>query len=214
MRDMLPGTWERRLRSEYLKERIVDSGMWDQIPGVDPNMNSARGKRRLSENAPLFDFIDKYFPKGPFAFEPNMRDGRFMFLPENVRHQGMAVCVSTTIGGALEAGHFWYPSDFTQKSAPLGLDQTYVATITTTELEPLARMVKDTYFGVRDLYGDTHGEPWCTFPFDMGVVVEVSGYFMDDINRATDVIRGALRDQSVKVKRSGEGLIMFMRQAL
>ena len=71
----LPSRFDKLYKSTFLKGKIGDIGMWSLIPGVDPNIDSIAGSRRMKENAPLFSFIDKYFPDGNYAFEPNMQDG-------------------------------------------------------------------------------------------------------------------------------------------
>ena len=93
-REPLPGPYEKKYKSEDLKFKIADIGMWSMIPAVKGDMDSPSGLNRLKENDILFSFIDEYFPNDPYAFEPNMQDGRFMFLPDEVRHQGMGVCAS------------------------------------------------------------------------------------------------------------------------
>ena len=85
-REKLPDVYEAKYKSENLKTKIADLGMWSMIPSVTGSLNSAYGVRRLKENNPLFSFIDQYFQDVPFAFEPNMQDGRFVFLPEDVWH--------------------------------------------------------------------------------------------------------------------------------
>ena len=116
----LPKIYEKRFKSRYLKDRIIDDGMWGYIPCVDYPIDSRSGRGRIEVNSPLFEFIDKHFPNGPFAFEPNMMDGRFVFLPESVYHQGIGICASLAFPGALEVGQFWYPCEFTEKAISFG----------------------------------------------------------------------------------------------
>ena len=209
MADKLPKWLQRTIRSTYLKEEIQDDGMWSAIPGVDPRMDSAAGLRRLRYNATLFTFIDRYFPDGPFGFEPNMADGRFMFIPYIVRHQGMGICVSEHPGW-LEVGHFWYPSDYTTNPhAGIGAGQIYVPMFLTNQLDGLAAMVRDIYFddSVNDYdYG------MCTFPFFTDCVVTLHGPFMDDVAGSCRKVREALRDRNEDIRRNGEGLCQFMER--
>jgi hypothetical protein len=212
-RDRLPDFYEIRYHSELLKEKIADDGMWCLIPGVDPNINSAKSKRRLKMNEALFSFIDAYFPEGPFAFEPNMRDGRFMFIPDNVYHQGMAVCASHMIPGALEVGHFWYPHDYCNGELKSYVDQVYVPTFTTTLKGELAEMVRGIYFDdTDDSTRDAYPRNLCDFPFNMGLSVRLEGDFMDDVETAAKTILDALANQDAQTRRNGDGLVMFMRQ--
>lgn len=111
----LPSRYEKLYKSNYLKNQIADEGMWYLIPSVTGGMDSVQGARRMKENHVLFSFIDTYFPDGPFAFEPNMQDGRFVFLPPVVDHQGIGICALTEVPGFLEVGHFWYPEEFTSR---------------------------------------------------------------------------------------------------
>lgn len=67
------------------------------IPAVNYKMDSPDGIKRLEKNHILFAFIDEYFGEAPFAFEPNMQDDRFVFLPADVGHQGMGIAVSSEI---------------------------------------------------------------------------------------------------------------------
>ena len=207
----LPPMWEKKIKSDYLKEKIADLGMWTFIPGVDPNINSAKSKRRLKANETLFSFIDKYFPEGPFAFEPNMRDGRFMFLPDEVYHQGMAVGASLMMPGALEVGQFWYPEEFYSGKLKTHIDQVYVPVFTTAQDDELAEMVQAIYIdgaGPRSMFPHLR----CDFPFFLNLTVHLEGEFMDDMEATARTIRDAVQDQSDQIKRNGVGLIMFMER--
>lgn len=119
----IPSRYEKLYKSTYLKTQIADESMWSLIPGVSPDINSVTGARRMTDNAPLFSFIDTYFPDGPFAFEPNMQDGRFVFLPSVVDHQGIGICASTDMPGWLDIGHFWYPWEYTSHDTAFPVDQ-------------------------------------------------------------------------------------------
>lgn len=72
-----------------MKEKIADDLMWVAIPSVYDRMKSPKGKQRLQENDLLFTFIDDCFTLDDYVFEPNMRDGRYVFLPDDVHHQGI-----------------------------------------------------------------------------------------------------------------------------
>lgn len=208
----LPATYEKRFKSQYLKDRIVDDGMWALIPCVNYPMNSGNGTKRIKENSPLFDFIDKHFPNGPFAFEPNMIDGRFMFLPNNVSHQGVGICASLAFPGALEVGQFWYPAEFTEETISFGPSQVYVSmyTVMPMTVDDIVGMVREIYFDV-DQSKDGH---YCTFPFLPNLYVTIEGDFMDDLKGTAEKIRSALKDTDAKVKRNGEGLIGFMERIM
>ena len=111
----LPGKYESKYKSQHLKEQIANDGMWVFIPGIDYSMDSKKGMERIEGNDPLFRFIDTHFLDGPFAFEPNMMDGRFMFLPDNVSHQGIGICVSQNFPRALEVGSSGIPANSRKK---------------------------------------------------------------------------------------------------
>ena len=208
----LPATYEKRYKSRYLKDKIADNGMWALIPCVNYPMNSREGSRRIKQNSALFDFIDKYFPDGPFAFEPNMMDGRFMFLPDNVSHQGIGICASVDFPGALEVGQFWYPCEFTEKTIPFGPSQVYVSmyTVMPMTVDDIVGMVREIYIDI-DQSKDGH---YCTFPFLPGLYVTLDGDFMDDLDGTVRKIRSALKGTDAKVKRNGEGLIGFMERIM
>ena len=193
----LPATYEKRYKSRYLKDKIADNGMWALIPCV---------------NSALFDFIDKYFPDGPFAFEPNMMDGRFMFLPDNVSHQGIGICASVDFPGALEVGQFWYPCEFTEKTIPFGPSQVYVSmyTVMPMTVDDIVGMVREIYIDI----DQSKGGHYCTFPFLPGLYVTLDGDFMDDLDGTVRKIRSALKGTDAKVKRNGEGLIGFMERIM
>ena len=207
-REKLPGKYEKQYRSAYLKAQITDICMWALIPGVDSNIASKAGRKRLQENDLLFTFIDQYLPDIPFAFEPNMRDGRFVYLPKNVCHQGIGICVSEDFPELLEVGHFWYPSDFTKIPVPLGMDQVYVSMFCARP-EQLVKMVKEIYGPEKETVRDR--ERYCTFPFTPDNIVTLDGYFMDQIDQAAQKIRTALKDEAPQIRRNGEGLIDFMK---
>ncbi|MBR2822475.1 MAG: hypothetical protein IKE24_02160 [Clostridia bacterium] len=208
-RKNLPGGFEEKYKSEALKQRIADLGMWNMIPAVKCSMNSPEGIKRLEANDVLFTFIDQYFRDVPFAFEPNMQDGRFVFLPHDVSHQGIGICASKDLPGYLEIGQFWYPAEFTAKRL-LHIDQVYVAQYST---EP------DLVFanGIRTLYTEKRKSKqscYCTFPFDPDTYLRFDGNFMDQLNNTCQKIQNALKDRSFQVRRNGEALILFLQRIM
>lgn len=205
-RELLPPIYEKKYKSEELKEKIADLGMWSLIPAVTGNMNSQFGVQRLKENDPLFSLIDEFFSEDPYAFEPNMMDGRFVFLPENVSHQGMGVCASKIMPGFLEVGHFWYPPEFTSQKLP-GYDQVYVSMFSGRPDKELLDMIKRVYFDNRNSY-----KKYCTFPFFTDTVVTLEGDFLDNLDESVKTIRKALKDKNPQIQRNGEGLILFMKR--
>ena len=206
----LPPTWQKRIRSDYLKEQLVDYFLWTQIPGVDPDMGSARGRRRLKESEALFAFVDTYFPEGPFAIEPNMHDGRFMLIPDEFYHQGMAICASLRYPGALEVGHFWYPRDFSTRVLKNDPDQLYADMFTTIHDDVVAEMARSILapggYTVRP-----NPKRRCDFPFFLNLTVTLEGPFLNDVGSAVRTVKEALRDQSEQIRRNGSGLTMFMK---
>ena len=196
----LPPTWQKKFKSDYLKERIVDDGLWVFIPGVDPNMNSARGRRRLKQNEALFSFVDTYFPEGPFAIEPNMRDGRFVLIPEDYYHQGMGICASLMVPGALEVGHFWYPRDFCSDFMENDPDLVYVPVFTTVQFDELAETARSVYVPADYTKESEEARMRCVFPFLPGLTVTLDGPFMDDADKAA---RPSRRRSGTRASRSG-----------
>ena len=203
----LPGGYESKYKSESLKEKIADEGMWLLIPAVKDNMNSKGGIRRLEMNHQLFSFIDENLPDDPFAFEPNMSDGRFVFLPDDVSHQGMGICVSEDFPGFLEVGHFWYPCEFTEKTISIGPAQVYVPMFSMKPGTELVEMVRRVYMTEKPI-------KHCTFPFEPDLVVTLEGDFLDRMNESIKLIRDALKGRSAQVKKNGEGLIHFMKHVM
>jgi len=203
----LPSRYEKLYKSTYLKTQIADEGMWSLIPGVTGGMDSVQGARRMKENHVLFSFIDTYFPDGPFAFEPNMQDGRFVFLPPVVDHQGIGICASTEFPGFLEVGHFWYPWEFTSHDTAFPVDQVWVCIYRTNLFDELSRFVRQWYFN------DSEGK-YCCFPFGPQHVVKLEGDFLDKVNLAIRKIRAELKDADESVRRNGEGLIEFMKRLM
>lgn len=207
-RAKLPAIYETKYKSELLKAKIADPGMWAFVPSVNYSMESKEGIRRLKENDPLFTFIDTYFPDMIFAFEPNMQDGRFVFLPEHVTQQGTGVCISKKMPGFLEVGHFWYPMEYTEHPLVFPLDQVYVAMFSHKPDPELARMI-------RNIYAPKPMKPTdqcCIFPFGKDVTVTLGEDFLDRLSESERIIRNALKNQDPMIQRNGEGLIMFMRQ--
>ena len=200
----LPSTYDALYHSAYLKSQITDIGMWAMIPGIDPVIDSPKGARRMKENEPLFKFIDKYFPDGPFAFEPNMQDGRFVFLPAEVDHQGIGICASQDVPGMLDVGHFWYPEEFTANNAARHVDQVWVCMFKTNLYEDLMAMVKSIYF-------NTTEDKYCIFPFGPQHVVMLKGNFLDKLDASIKRIENGLKDADERVKRNGEGLTHYMK---
>ena len=209
-REKLPDIYEAKYKSENLKTKIADLGMWSMIPSVTGSLNSAYGVRRLKENNPLFSFIDQYFQDVPFAFEPNMQDGRFVFLPEDVWHQGMGICVSKELPGFLEIGHFWYPCEFTDRTTSVPVDQVYIPIFSCKPGPELADMVRNVYLKQEK----RHPEHYCTFPFCINMTVTLRGHFLDRIEQSAKTIKAALKDQDPQIQRNGEGLIMFMQRIM
>ena len=203
-RELLPSPYEKKYKSEELKEKIADLGMWAAIPAVTGSMNSRFGVQRLKENDPLFSFIDEYFSEEPYAFEPNMEDGRFVFLPDNVSHQGIGICASKSLPGFLEVGHFWYPREYTDKNLP-EYAQVYVPMFSVWPNQELLDMVKRVYW-------DNRKGKYCTFPFLPDTIVTLEGDFLDNPEKAVKIIRKALKDKEPQIQRSGEGLIMFIER--
>ena len=169
-------------------------------------MYSKNGIKRLRENHVLFAFIDQYFSKDQYAFEPNMEDGRFVFLPENVSQQGIGLTASKELPGWLEVMFFWYPGEYTEKSLPIGCAQCSVSSFTSQPGDRLADMI-------REIYINTKLEPWgqcCIFAFNIDVIVRLNGNYMDHMDTTKRVIREALKFSEDKMRRNGEGLITFM----
>ena len=203
----LPARYESLYHSAYLKTQIADIGMWSLIPGVSADINSSAGAKRMAANAPLFSFIDRFFPDGPFAFEPNMQDGRFVFLPSVVDHQGIGICASKELPGFLDIGHFWYPWEFTSHGTAFPVDQVWVCTYSMNQFEDLAETVRKLYF-------DDSEEKLCTFPFGPKSVVRLEGNFLDRLNTSIRKIRADLKDADESIRRNGEGLIVFMKRVV
>ncbi|MBQ8008950.1 MAG: hypothetical protein IJ081_03090 [Prevotella sp.] len=206
----LPTRYEKLYKSAYLKTAIADDGMWNLIPSVTGSMDSVQGARRMKENHVLFTFIDTYFPDGPFAFEPNMQDGRFVFLPAVVDHQGIGICASMDVPGFLDIGHFWYPWEFTENDTAFHVDQVWVCMYKTNLFDELAETVKRWYF--RE--DSASEEKFCTFPFGPQHVVRLEGDFLDRMNSSIRAIRAELKDADPMVQRNGEGLIQFMKRVV
>ncbi len=204
-REILPAEFEKRYGSEKLKERIADYGMWCAIPSVTGSMNSAFGIRRLRENQLLFDFIDQYFPDIPYAFEPNMRDGRFVFLPDNVSHQGIGVLVSKVFPGSLDFCHFWYPCEYTDKKK-IASGQVCIPAFALKPGTECANLI-------RRLYTDEEASKnvCCTFAFNPDYVVKLRGHFLDDLDATETAVLTALKDADESVCGQGEKLVSFMR---
>lgn len=200
----LPPRYGRKYKSTYLKDKIVDEGMWSLIPGVNPDISGLDGARRMKENELLFEFIDQFFPDGPYAFEPNMEDGRFVLLPENVRHQGIGVCVSNELPGLLEVCHFWYPLEF---RGTFSARQAYCPVFSMKPGERLAELVKKIFNQKED------AEHYCTFAFTPDIVVTLKGDFLNNVNKAARTIREALKDADERTQSNGEALIHFMKKA-
>ena len=209
-RRLLPSIYEEKYTSENLKKQIADEGMWYLIPCVDCDMNSPKGRKRIKENDLLFSFIDEYLSDFPFAFEPNMLDGRFVCLPDNVRHQGIGLCVSKEIPGFLEICHFWYPAEFTEKKIGFGPGQVYVSMLSMKSAKDLAEII-------RKLYSESkpEDERYCTFTFgNPDRIVTLRGYFLDDLEGSVKKIKNALRGTTAPEKRNAEGLIEFIQRIM
>ena len=202
--DKLPADFENRYHSDKLRQLIADDGMWYVIPAVSEKMNSRSGIRRLEENHPLFSFIDTYLSDFPYAFEPNMKDGRFVLLSANVSHQGLGVSVSRELPGYLEVGHFWYPAEFTNRK--VDVDQVYVPAFSARIGQELADMIRN-HFEAGSGY-------ICTFPFTMDLVVTLKENFLDRLPQTENIIRRALKNSDDLIKKNGEGLIQYMRKIM
>ena len=202
----LPEPFESEYKSKYLKNKIKDVGMWFKIPAVRGDINSPSGIQRLKQNGLLFRFLDTYFPNGRYAFEPNMQDGRFVLLPDNVGHQGMGISVSLSHPDHLEIGHFWYPSEYSsRRDVPLGTDQVYVCNFMLIPNEALAGFVRK-----HMMRPNEKTREYCTFPFDPYHVLTLTGRFMDKKEETIKKIRDFLQDAGPAVKRNGEGLVYFI----
>ncbi len=206
-RERLPEEFEKKYTCEALKEHIADTGMWCMIPGVNYHMDSPKGIERLKKNDVLFTFIDQYFQDMPFAFEPNMRDGRFVFLPADVSHQGIGICASAMFDGFLDVGHFWYPAEFTRDQR-LHIDQVFIPQFSARPDPEFAQKIKKLY----SERIDRRGSYYCTFPFAPDCIVRLKGNFMDDVGKAGKAIREALKDQGSMIQKHGEQMIHFMHQ--
>ena len=204
----LPGGFEERYKSESLKDQIADDGMWGFIPAVTYSIDSPKGIKRLKKNQLLFDFIDRYFGEDPFAFEPNMRDDRYVFLPDDVGHQGIGITVSEELPGFLEIGQFWYPSEFTEKAIPIGPAQVYIPVFSMKPGDEIAGMVRRVYMGEKTV----SDRNYCTFPFTTDLVVTLSGNFMDRTDQSVKTIKNALKASDPAIKRNGEGLVEFIQR--
>ncbi len=201
----------KQFKSKTLIEKITDTGMWGMIPGVDYTMESPRGVRRLKENQLLFTFIDEFFPDDKYAFEPNMQDGRYVFLPSDVGHQGIGVCASQALPGFLDVGHFWYPCEFSEKDVTVGGAQVYVPIFSAKPGKTLADLLRSIYLYENDTY---HKGYYCTFPFDAELIVKLEGNFLDDVSRSAKKIRKALKGKSEQTRQNGERLIGFMESII
>ena len=134
-----------------------------------------------------------------------LQDGRFVFLPEDVGHQGVGICVSKEFPGFLEVCHFWYPCEFTEKTIPFGPGQVYVPMFSARP-EQLVEMVQRVYMEYRK-QGYMY---YCTFPFNPDVVVTLEDNFLDKMSQSIRRIRTTLKNETSQIQRNGEGLITFM----
>ena len=48
----------KKVNSTYLKAKVADDSMWSLIPGVNPDIYSVDGARRMKQNELLSEFID------------------------------------------------------------------------------------------------------------------------------------------------------------
>lgn len=206
-RKMLPAEFEKRYSSEALKKLIAEDGMWFMIPSVSGTLNSAYGIRRLKENQLLFDFIEQYFSNDAYAFEPNMEDGRYTLLPDNVSHQGIGVMVSREFPGCLEVCQFWYPCEYTEKEIAIGPTQVCIPVFSANPDAELAALI-------RKLYIDEENRKsyYCTFAFNMKHIVTLRDYFLDDMDATEKTILSALKDADEITRINGVGLANFMRR--
>ncbi len=202
----LPGDFEKRYKSRELKDKIADEGMWQLIPAVTGNMDSQYGLSRLEENHLLFSFIDEYFGVQPFAFEPDMRDGRYVFLPDNVSHQGIGISISRDLPGFLEISQFWYPCEFTEKKISFGPGQVSVPMFSMKPGKELADMVNEVYMKEDEISGN-----YCTFPFTTDIIVTLKGNFLDELEESIKTVRKCLKNENPQIQKNGEGLVDFMQ---
>ena len=200
----LPPRYARKYNSANLKAKIADENMWPLIPGVNPDISGLDGARRMKQNELLFKFIDQYFPDAPYAFEPNMVDGRFIMLPDNPSHQGLGVCVSNDLPGFLEVCHLWYPLEY---MGQISGRQAYCPSFSMKPGEMLAKLVREA-FSPQVSEGQ-----YCTFAFTPDLIVTLRGNFMNEINKTARTIREALKDGDEKIQSNGEALIHFMKRA-
>lgn len=149
-REKLQSPFESKYKSESLKEKIADIMMWGAITAVRGSIQSKEGTHRLEDNDSLFTFIDDYFTLDDYAFEPNMRDGRYVFLPSDVRHQGIGVGASGQLPGFLEIGNFCYPAEFTDNYAANLGGQVYVSMFMMKPGKELADFLRKIYIEVPD----------------------------------------------------------------
>ncbi|MBQ7488011.1 MAG: hypothetical protein IJT77_11015 [Clostridia bacterium] len=206
MRRKLPQPFETELKSEKLKSRIGELGLWFTIPAVRGDMDTPFGKKRLKEHMLLFRFLDTYFPNADYAFEPNMQDGRFVLIPEHAFHQGIGISISKTHPRHLEVAHFWYPGEYISKNKMIGIDQIYVCNFL---LEPNPAFAE---FVRKYVMTEKHRpvSSYCTFPFDPTHVLTLKGPFLDKKAATTATIREFLKDTEPAVQRNGQGLIEFI----
>lgn len=203
-RKPLPYGYEEKYHSEKLKERIAGEDLWYMIPAVRGDISSVSGKKRMRENDPLFSFIDRYFPDDDYAFEPNMEDGRFVFLPADVNHQGIGIAASKFGPQYLDVIQFWYPVEYMSGKSAFPVDQVAVNAYSVRPDQAFADEIRKCYMQKRKK------EHYCTFPYLPGLMVTLKGNFLDDPEKSAGIIRDSLKDQSAQTIRNGEGLILFM----
>lgn len=208
-RELLPKPYEKKYQSEYLKKRIADIGLWTFIPGVNPDMNSPSSHARLKENDLLFSFLDKYCKGMPYAFEPFMADGRFVLLPEDVGHQGLAIMVSKIFPGFFDIVQFWYPCEYVHKVNSLPPNQACLPVFAMKPGAEVVRIIKKYY-----LEQKRSVDNFCTFLFDPNTMVRLDGYFLDSMPLTENKIRNTLTHASSTAKKNGEKTIAFMKDIL
>lgn len=205
-RQKLPSEFEKRYSSEALKARIAADDMWTFIPAVTYSMDSADGIKRLKENQLLFDFIQEYFPDDAYAFEPNMRNGRYVFLPDNSSHQGIGVLASPYNPGYLDVCQFWYPCEYTERKIEKNIDQVCVPAFAIKPDADLAALIRRLYIDEEE--PQSH---FCTFAFDLDYVVTLKDFFLDDMDATEKVITSALKNADAMPRKNGKGLIEYMK---
>lgn len=204
-REHLPGMFETKYRSEYLKEKIADPLLWEMLSSeIGGSLNSAAGKRCLRKNDVLFTFIDKYLPDGSYSLAIGV-PGIFLCVPAIGRHQGIAFYVPPKSSDLMFC-HYWNPSDFSsnaKNNIGCGILNTFIA--------PADEMLGGF---VRDVFTEKADSPsyYCTFAFDMTHIMVFRDNFMDDISAVQKKVDEFLKYESDDLQRAGQYLINYCTQ--